>query len=94
MNDIRRKSELLDAKRKESLEKQTHGDDALRQQVGNLEMQNAELEMLVEDLEKKNKELSVHLMAAKAGKIVVENLSDKTNFANLISAQGNLVEKL
>jgi hypothetical protein len=34
----------------------------------------------------------VNLAIAKAGKLVVENLEDRKNFANLIYNQGNLVE--
>lgn len=59
-----------------------------------MEFENAELEEENEKLAKKLKDLTLRLGIAEAGKIVVENLNDKTNFANLISNQGNLVEQL
>ena len=51
--------------------------------------------MQVEDLEKKCQQLEKQL-AGTDGKVVlnIENLEDKSNFANLISRQGTLVENL
>lgn len=59
-----------------------------------LELENAELEDANQRLERKLKDLTARLASAEAGKILVENLEDHKNFANLISNQGNLVEQL
>ena len=57
-------------------------------------MQNAELEMQVEDLEKRVRQQDGELALARDGKVIVENLEDKTNFANLISRQATLMANL
>ena len=59
-------------------------------------MKNGDLEMEVGSLERKVTLLNEQLSAAKEGQVVVnvENLEDKSNFANLISRQGTLVENL
>ena len=66
-------------KAKETSKKSIARDD------GDLEFENAELEEKIEELEKKVKDQNLQLVLAKAGKIVVENLEDRSNFANLIS---------
>ena len=50
--------------------------------------------MQVEDLEKRVRQLDEELAMARDGKVIVENLEDKTNFANLISRQATLMANL
>ena len=50
--------------------------------------------MQVEDLENRVRQLDAELLVARDGKVVVENLEDKTNFANLISRQADLMANL
>ena len=59
-----------------------------------LELENAQLEEENVKLEGQIKDLTARLASAEKGKILVENLEDKKNFANLISTQGTLMEQL